>query len=177
VKVVTTKIAAARSQIRDAITMWFHDGELPSIHVLACSAHQIIADINSARGGRDLIYDSIVIKNEYRTEWIRLIKGPYNFLKHAERDPDPDEKIELQSETTEFFILFTCLGVNLLGYELDPTEHAFTTYFLLTHPHLIRKDCKFDAVLTDQKGAGLAKLPKPQFLEAVLTVTRVNAST
>jgi hypothetical protein len=49
-----TKLDAAIRQLDTAITLWFTEADTISIHTLACSAHQIIHDINQQKGHRDL---------------------------------------------------------------------------------------------------------------------------
>ncbi len=166
-KITLTKIDAARRQLREAIKLWFYDGDIAAIHSLSCSAHQIVYDINRKNGGRDLIYDSIVIKDEYRKEWIRKIKSPYNFLKHAENDSDPNGSIELDIEITKFFILFTILALELLGYKLDEVEGAFSIYFMLKNPLLLKEEKKntvFQGITEEAKEAA-ARMPKRDFFD------------
>jgi hypothetical protein len=103
-----------------------------SIHTLACSAHQIVHDINQQKGGRDLIYDSLVIKDEYRSEANRILKHPYNFFKHA--DKDASDTVELKPDLTEFFIMFTSGGLEILGQLPDEIRAAFTIHYGLRHP-------------------------------------------
>lgn len=69
-KVTLEKLEVAWRQIDTAITLWFNDGDPVSIRTLACSAYQIVHDVNQKAGWRDLLYDSLVIKDEYRREWI-----------------------------------------------------------------------------------------------------------
>ena len=138
-KIRLKKIDAARNQLKEAISLWFHDGDLASMHMLACSAHQIVSDINQKLGGRDLIYDSLLVKDEYRSEWIKTIKGPYNFLKHADKDADPEGELEFDSLNTEFFILFTILGLELLGYEKNIMEAAFIVRYMLIKPEFLKE--------------------------------------
>jgi hypothetical protein len=165
-KVPITKIAAAQNQLRECIRLWFDDGDLSSMVVLVCSAHQIVSDINAARGGRDLIYDALIIKDEYLREWRRLIKAPYNFLKHAERDPNPDSVVELDCETVEFFAVFTCMGLELLGYSHDLYESAFISYYMVLHPDFVRDDSPILARFPRSELALVRSVPKERFLEA-----------
>jgi len=51
-----TKLDAAIRQLDTAITLWFTEADTISIHTLACSAHQIIHDINQQKGHRDLLW-------------------------------------------------------------------------------------------------------------------------
>ena len=164
-KVPITKIAAAQNQLRECIRLWFDDGDLSSMVVLVCSAHQIVSDINTARGGRDLIYDTLNIKDEYLKEWRQRIKAPYNFLKHAKRDPNPDSVVELEYETVEFFSVFTCLGLELLGYSHDLYESAFISYYMVLHPDFVREDSVIFTRFPKSKLELVRCLPKRRFLE------------
>ena len=87
-KVAITKLDAARRQLRVAISLRFQDGDEVAIHTLACAAHQIIHDINQHRGGRDLLFDSLNFKDEYRKEAVNWLKKDMNFFKHADKDPE-----------------------------------------------------------------------------------------
>jgi hypothetical protein len=164
-KVPITKIAAAQNQLRECIRLWFDDGDLSSMVVLVCSAHQIVSDINAARGGRDLIYDTLNIKDEYLKEWRRIIKAPYNFLKHAEHDPNLDSVVELDYETVEFFAVFTCMGLELLGYSHDLYESAFISYYMVLHPDFIREDAPILTHFPKSKLELVRNVPKKSFLE------------
>lgn len=134
-KITLDKLDAAARQLTTAIELWFTDSDPISIHTLACSAHQLVHDLNKRAGGRDLIYDTLVIKDEYRKEWIDKVKGPYNFLKHA--DKDPAAKIEFDPVANEFFIMFTCLGLELLGVKPNIARAGFTLYQMLSHPDIL----------------------------------------
>ena len=50
------KLQAAKGQLREAIRLWFNEGDPVAVHCLVCSAHQIIHDLNSQQGWRDLLY-------------------------------------------------------------------------------------------------------------------------
>ena len=121
------KLDAACRQLDTAISLWFNDGDTVSIHTLACSAHQIVHDINKQRGNPallhgGLIYDSLKIRDEYRREANRLLKGAYNFFKHAEKDASGT--IEFRPALTELFIMCTSLGLELLGRDPGPIRAA-----------------------------------------------------
>ncbi len=131
------KIEAAQRQLDAAITLWFRDGDSVAIHTLACSAYQIIHDINRHRKGRDLLLDSLVIKDEYRRDFISFMKGSYNFFKHAASDPDPEGTVEFQPILTELFILFSILGLELCGIKNNLTRWTFIFYNGLHNPNIL----------------------------------------
>lgn len=129
---IITKFDAATRQLDTAISLWFSDGDAVSIHTLACSAHQIIHDINQQKGWRDLLYDSLVVKEEYHHELKRLLKGRYNFFKHSEKDPDVT--IEFNPSLTETFILFSLFGLELFGIKHNEIRGAFIIWHAIHNP-------------------------------------------
>ena len=137
-KIHLEKLEAASRLISTAIELWFNEADPISIHVLACSSYQIVHDINHGRGGRDLLYDSLVIKDEYRKEWIERIKRTYNFLKHA--DKDPAASAEFDPVNNEFFIMYACLGLELLGVKQTIAQAAFKLYQMLSRPDILTDD-------------------------------------
>jgi len=69
------KIEVARRQIREAVRLFFGARDPVAIHTLIASAHQILGDISDKRGAQS------VLKN------VKRVNYPFNFLKHADRDP------------------------------------------------------------------------------------------
>jgi hypothetical protein len=87
--ITISKLDAGRRQLETAITLWFNDGDPVSTHTLACAAYEIIHVVSSARNRtRDLLFDKLVVKDEYRSAWNQRLKEPANFFKHARNDPD-----------------------------------------------------------------------------------------
>ena len=158
------KLEAASRQLNTAISLWFNDGDAVGIHTLACSAHQIVHDINHRQGGRDLIYDSFVFKDEHRREINKKFKQHYNFFKHAEKDPCGT--IEFDPSITEFFIIFTLMGLEILGREPDEVRRAFFIYYLLRNPDLLTEKAKVKLDTMGRDGLQYAlNMPKQQFFE------------
>ena len=62
------KLDAACQQLNTAISLWFSDGDAISVHTLACSAYQIVHDINRRQGGRDLHMKRLT-EREWRWLW------------------------------------------------------------------------------------------------------------
>lgn len=167
------KLDAACRQLNTAISLWFNNGDTVSIHTLACSAHQIVHDINKQRCNRDLIYDTLIydslkIKDEYRREANRLLKHPYNFFKHA--DNDASDTVEFKPILTELFIMFTSLGLEKLGCQPDPIRAAFNIYYGLRNPHLLTENGKSEWIdrISEENRKQALDMPKHQFFEFYL---------
>lgn len=137
-KIRVSKLDAARRQLDCAIELWFAGKDDVSIHTLAAAAHQIIYDINKKRGGRDLFFDSIVIRDEYRGEFIALVKRDMNFFKHADRDAEGITELVLMGSI--MFMLFSAIGLHQLGERLNDVEDNFILWLALHHPNWIKED-------------------------------------
>jgi len=133
-----TKLESARRQLRVAISLWFQNGDEIAIHTLACAAHQIIHDINQKKGGRDLLYDSIIFRPEYQSDAVKWLKKDMNFFKHA--DKDPEGVTEFCPSLSELFIIMSLFGIEIFGLKHDPIESAFISWHMIRHPeHLTDK--------------------------------------
>ena len=157
------KLEAAEQQLDKAIELWFDDDDPIPIHTLACSAYQIIHDINSRMGSRDLIYDSLVIKDEFRNEVINNLKKAYNFFKHADRDWS--DTIEFETENTGFFILYSCLGLESLGVNHTIIRRIFCHYYIIMHPEIATDKYKNDLneILNKNHSNEIYEIPKLDF--------------
>jgi hypothetical protein len=131
-----TKLDAARRQLRTAITLWFNDGDPVSIHTLAFAAHEIIHFVSKKKGrGRDLLFDSLVIRDERRKEFNILMKSHATFFKHARSDAEA--VTEFHPILSRLFILFSILGVELSGEALNDEESAFIWWLFIHEPALL----------------------------------------
>ncbi len=109
------KLDAATRQLRTAITLWFNEGDPVSIHALAFAAYEVIHAVSKKRNPyrRDLLFNSLVIKDEYRSQVNIYLKKYAYFFKHADRNPDAE--IEFNPELSETFILYAICGRELCG--------------------------------------------------------------
>ena len=170
------KIDAASRQLNAAILLWFSEGDPVPIHTLACSAHQIVHDINRQRGGLDLIYDNLNFKDEYRRQVIKHLKQHYNFFKHA--DTDADASIEFDSKITEWFILYTSLGLEFLGCRPDEIRGAFNIYYALLNPQFLSKKGRVNWIesISQEARTFALRMRKYQFFAWYTRLRRAAAS-
>ena len=122
-----SKSDAAARQLDVAIKLWFNEEDPVAVHTLACAACQIVHDLCPKE---ELLYRSLNIKDEYRKKTIRWLKSPSNFFKHAEKDPN--EVIEFKPAFNEVFIVFSSIGLELLGIKPSISRAAFMLYFMVT---------------------------------------------
>jgi hypothetical protein len=169
-----TKVDAAVRQLDTAIMLWFQRDDAVSIHTLACSAYQILHDINQHRKGPELIFDSIVIKDEFRPLAKSYLKKTYNFFKHAEKDPDPEGTIDFNSSDTEMFIMFANLGLKYLRIKPNSIRRAFIIYQCLHKPELFKKK-GLHSILKDippNQLSDILNLNRCQFFESYISLQK-----
>jgi hypothetical protein len=163
------KIDAAQRQLDTAIELWFREQDPISVHTLACSAYQIIHDITQHRNGHELLFDTVVVKDEYRREFKSFIKSSYNFFKHADKDPDPEGTIEFPHQITDLFILYSVLGLKWLNIRYTITCKAFMLYYSIMNPfRLTEEGLKFiQENIPSEKLADIRKLKRNEFFQGV----------
>lgn len=170
------KVDAAVRQLDTAIMLWFQRGDAVSIHTLACSAYQILHDINQHRKGPELIFDSIVIKDEHRILAKSYLKKTYNFFKHAEKDPDPEGVIDFNPSDTEGFIMFANMGLELIGIKPNSIRSAFIIYQCLHKPNLFTEKGQ-QAILKDippNQLADILNLNRCQFFDSYISLQKAT---
>lgn len=129
-----TKLEAARRQLQTAIELWFNDGDAVSIHTLAFAAYEIIHVISKKKNRKgELIWDSLVVKDEFRSEFNMSTKKHADFFKHANKDPEA--VIDFPPQLSEMFIFFCLWGLTFMNERHTDTECAFGLWFVLHRPN------------------------------------------
>lgn len=101
-KIKISKLDAAKRQLETAIRLYFNYGDPISIHTLACSAFEILSDLNKQCNGPPMAVSDFLIKDEFKERFMQMIRKPQNFLKHAKKDPD--KSLDFNPDVTPFFI-------------------------------------------------------------------------
>jgi hypothetical protein len=172
-KITVTKLDAAKRQLRTAIRLWFEDEDPVSVHTLAFAAYEIAHVVSKKRNParRDLIFDTLKIKEEYRADWNKSIKKQASFFKHAKKDWD--DSIEFAPITSVLFMMGAGGGLRLAGESESDEESAFAFWIFLHRPRWIsptaRKDFENRVQVKDLPK--LKAIPKSRFLKSI-KVTR-----
>ncbi|SHN86444.1 hypothetical protein [Bradyrhizobium erythrophlei] len=131
-------MVAAQRQLRTSINLWFDDdGDVVSIHTLAFAAYEIFHAISEHRNPyrRDLIFDTFLIKDEFRSDWNKLVRRDANFFKHGDRDPEAT--LNFDPEFSEWFILYASVARQLCGMEQISEESLFLWWFQINRPDFL----------------------------------------
>jgi hypothetical protein len=168
-KIIISKWDTARRQLQTAIRLWFTSGDPVSIHTLSAAAYEIIHAISKKRdpNRRDLLFDSLIVKEEFRSDWARVVKEPANFFKHAKRDAEDTATIEYNPIAAEAFILFSILGVELCREAKSAEENAYIYWLSFHNPRFLTD--KGREVMIDRLPVEVIQeiqsIPKHEFLE------------
>ena len=142
-----------------------------SIHTIAAAAYQIIYDINQFRKtDHEAIYNTLVIKDEYRKQWIGSIKAPINFFKHA--DKDPEGRIVFSPFGNLVFFMSAMSGLAHLNLVASDFVIAFMMWIQINEPSLIKEEARqaFAKNVPVEGIDWLRKLSKAEFLKEALSV-------
>jgi hypothetical protein len=171
-----SKLDAARRQLQTAITLWFAGGDPVSIHTLAYAAYEIIHAVSKQRnpGRRDLLFDSALIKDQYRRQWAESIKKHANFFKHAQNDGN--SIIEFKPAISEMFLFYSLYGMELCGERHNDEESAFI-YWINIHRTDLLTDSgreKYEQSLPVETRNILKSIRKDEFLHYVKEARRLT---
>ena len=148
-KINVSKMAAAKSQLLEAINLFFEERDPISIHTLTCAALQILHDHFDDVGqvwDHKLIfhYDSIFVKDEYRKEHAEHVHEVRNFFKHADRDLKTGKtSIEFNTENNAFYILEAARCLKIIegsNYVFHPEFRVFIGWYGLKYPDHFKDD-------------------------------------
>lgn len=131
------KAGVARRQLREAIILFLEKRDIVSVHTLATAAYQILYDTARKQGLKDILYDSDIIKDEYRGQAKRHINIAKNFFKHA--DKDRDKKIEFNSSITEWFLFSAAHLVRQIYGDMYPENYVFVWWYAVNHPEFLKE--------------------------------------
>ena len=129
-----TKIAAARSQLETAITLWFHAGDPVSTHTLAWASREILRVLNKHTGSSPMLLNDDTIAPEYRKRFINALAKPANFFKHGSRNGD--EPLDFPHELTAGIILDAATKYRELTHESVLLFTLFVVRMSQEFPHL-----------------------------------------
>ena len=84
-----------------------------------------------------LIFDSDIVKDEYRGEWAKSVKKHANFFKHAREDPYGT--VEFNANINDYIILFSIKGLRRMEGAVGKEESLFIYWTLVKHPDLLKE--------------------------------------
>jgi hypothetical protein len=127
--VFLSKEAVARSQLETAITLWFKDGDLASIHTLAVAANDCWNGLGKKRGIRTKMNETV--KGLSREKYDRVTAAE-NFFKHGHKETS--KLLRYQPAHAEVLMFDSSLAALELFGDPSLMMQAFTAHYILSNP-------------------------------------------
>lgn len=135
-----SKLEAAKEQLETAIQLFFNNGSFVPIHTLCSAAYNIIKDI-SKKHETDFCFElEVRIKPEKIKEWYNKANAAANFFKHADKDPKPNEILEVNEQLNDIKLFLCCCGYKDISGATTPTIDAYLRWMLGFNTSLFNLD-------------------------------------
>lgn len=130
-----TKMEAAERQLVEAVRMFFGERDEVSVHTLAGASVTILGDLAKHLKIPNALLDGPKFRPGGKDKFIKAIKAPQNFFKHA--DKDPNGSFDFRPASTPFRILEgVFLHRSLTHRQFVPELFVFQTWFMAAYPEL-----------------------------------------
>lgn len=136
-ELIISKLDAAVRQLNTAIKLYFHFGDPVSIHSLAASSFQIIRDLSDQAGHTKSVYDQLIEAGEklgVKDQVINAIRGPQNFFKHA--NGEPNETLKFSPESTVLLMYEASRMYHQLTGEIPVVQHVHRVWVICNLPEI-----------------------------------------
>jgi len=147
-----TKPDVARRQLSVAIHLFFEEQDVIAIHTLASASHQILVDLGKNLGIGSAVKNTSGMKPREVQAFLRRINYPYNFLKHADRDPGGAMNIAPLNRLTQRFIMDAVWMLQVETEDIPFELKVFWAWYVSRYPE------EFDDLPSDGAIAQIQKL-------------------
>jgi hypothetical protein len=125
----------AQTELDGAIRNFFIEADLIAAHLLGWAALDVISDLAKARGRTTLrVKMKRLMNSTMQKQWSRVERDHYNFMKHADRDPD--RTVRLLPSLTAFAIYTACRDFLAVFGTNTPSMAIYIAWFLNRNPDM-----------------------------------------
>jgi hypothetical protein len=119
--------------------MFFQERDLIAVHSLAAAAHKVLSDLAVAHGKDTIIRNNPHLTRDpkLRSEYYRRIGEAFNFMKHADREPDPNATLEFRPAVTPHFLFDSLLIYHEFGESWPAEFRAFMLWHHCKYPNIL----------------------------------------
>lgn len=133
----TTQVEDAERLLKNAIALFFDNGDTFTIRSLTAQAHTVLKTLlANPESAKHSVRSYDLIRPQHVKEYADTISRIQNFSKHAEEKPD--EGVELQTAIWVFDAVL--MYVQLSGTQKFRAFAIFLAWFVLTYSHLLKAD-------------------------------------
>ncbi|HEY2232617.1 MAG TPA: hypothetical protein VGK01_03995 [Candidatus Angelobacter sp.] len=125
------KIEVAQRQIVGAVGLFFEERDPIVIHAVVASAHQILVDLGKLKDVTSSVKGPSIAASKDQGSQLNY---PYNFFKHADRDPESKINVGPLGDFTREFIMDAILMLQRLTGDIPFEAKVFWTWFVSKNP-------------------------------------------
>lgn len=124
------KVEVVNRQIIEAVRLFFNERDSVAIHTLIASAHQILFDLGKQKNIQSALKNTASLRKSEVQKFIRKINYPYNFFKHADKDPNSKINILPLVDLTVDFIFDAIVMLQQISGELPYEAKIYWLWFV-----------------------------------------------
>ena len=129
-----TKLDVVRRQLTAAIGLFFGESDAVAVHTLVAAAHQILVDLGQRKGIQSVVKNTSKMTTPETRQFLRTLNYPYNFLKHADQDPEDSMYVLPLNRFTQDFIMDAVIMLQSLAYEIPFEGKVFWHWYVSKYP-------------------------------------------
>jgi hypothetical protein len=114
-----------------------------SIHVIVMACEEMISSFAEAKNVLLNFDYRVYIEDEFHQQYRALVRKPYNYFKHADRDADlayDGPSLDDLSDANELMTMMNVIGYKELGGPPHAWVKMYTATRLMKNPHLFKKE-------------------------------------
>lgn len=135
-KIHISKLDAAKRQLDSAIALFFHSGDVISIHTLASASYDLLKALCDKNGINNyMVKNESFVREDKKMEFRQAINKAQNFFKHADRDHN--SILEFSPEFSEYFLWDATHMYSQLTSEHPPLFMLYRLWIAAKHPDTI----------------------------------------
>lgn len=147
-----TKLDVAARQLSAAIRLFFTEWDAVAVHTLAAAAHQILVDLGKRQGIESVVKNTSRMTKPEARRFLKTINYPYNFLKHADQDPEGTMYVVPLDRFAQDFLMDAVLMLQRMAHDIPFAGKVFWHWYVSKYP------AEFEDLPKDGEVAKMQKL-------------------
>ncbi len=131
---IIDKLDVVERQIKESVQLFFEGRDLVVIHTIIASAHQILFDVGKLSEIESAIKNIKSLSQAEVREFLKTVNYPYNFFKHADKDPEGKIDIGPLSRLAQDFIMDAIVMLQILKGTIPFQAKVFWFWFVSKYP-------------------------------------------
>lgn len=166
-KNIIDKLDIVHRQIKEAVRLFFEERDRVVIHTIIASAHQILFDLGKQTHVKSALKNTEALRNSEIQKHLRTINYPYNFFKHADRDPGGRINIGHLDQLTSDFIMDAIVMLQQTAGDIPSEAKVYWFWFVSKYPQEF-DNLPQDGEIAKMQSEGLSEWDFPTICQFLL---------